>query len=81
MFGDILYQHFLFDIPKIFDLCSIYGQDNSALLGKMISNVFSTQPRYLQDLSATIDSIYEVQSVCNGNLLRNDYVGTDIVQD
>ncbi|XP_065885281.1 activating signal cointegrator 1 complex subunit 2-like [Dysidea avara] len=60
VFGDILYQHFLFDIPKIFDLCSIYGQDNSALLGKMISNVFSTQPRYLQDLSATIDSIYEL---------------------
>ena len=60
VFGDILYQHFLFDIPKILDLCSIYGQENSALLGKMISNIFTNQPRYSQDLMATINSTYEV---------------------
>ena len=60
MFGDILYQHFLFDIPKMFDLCSIYGQENPTLLGKMISNIFTNQPRYSQDLMASIDSTYEV---------------------
>ena len=60
MFGDILYQHFLFDIPKMFDLCSIYGQENSVLLGKMISNIFTNQRCYSQDLMASIDSTYEV---------------------
>lgn len=64
VFGDILYQHFLFDIPKMFDLCSIYGQENAALLGKMISNIFTNQPRYSQDLMASIDSTYEVCVDC-----------------
>ena len=49
----------------MFDLCSIYGQDNFALLGKMISNIFTNQPRYSQDLMATVDSTYEVSVVCH----------------
>ena len=60
VFGDILYQYFLFDIPKIFDLCAIYGQENSALLGKMISNIFTNQPGYSLDLMASVNSTYEV---------------------
>jgi len=74
VFGDILYQHFLFDIPKIFDLCSIYGQENSALLGKMISNIFTNQPRYSQDLTATVDSTYEVCLVVIESLVYKVYV-------
>ena len=56
----------------MFDLCSIYGQENSALLGKMISNIFTNQPRYSQDLMATVDSTYEVWVGCCCNTEEHD---------
>ncbi|XP_076438370.1 activating signal cointegrator 1 complex subunit 2-like isoform X2 [Babylonia areolata] len=60
VFGDILYQNFLFDIPKLMDLCALYGHSNGALLGKMVSNVFSNQPQYLDDLRATVPIVLQV---------------------
>ena len=44
-FGEIIYDNFLFDIPKIFDLCCLYGNSNKPLLGKMVANVFNCQPK------------------------------------
>ncbi|XP_028405647.1 activating signal cointegrator 1 complex subunit 2-like [Dendronephthya gigantea] len=60
IFGEILYENFLFDIPKILDLCSLYGGENSKnnnLLSKMLENVFKKQPKYIDDLRETIPSI------------------------
>lgn len=36
MFGEIIYDNFLFDIPKILDLCVLFGKGNGQLLHKMI---------------------------------------------
>lgn len=36
VFGEIIYDNFLFDIPKILDLCVLFGKGNSQLLHKMI---------------------------------------------
>lgn len=36
VFGEIIYENFLFDIPKILDLCVLFGKGNSQLLHKMI---------------------------------------------
>ena len=47
-FGDILYENFLFDIPKMMDICVLYGGESSAntpLLRKMLENIFSKQPK------------------------------------
>ena len=62
-YGDIIYEHFLFDIPKLLDLCALYGGANKALLGKMVGNVFERQPKYQDDLQTCIQSILMV-SVC-----------------
>lgn len=40
VFGEIIYNNFLFDIPKILDLCVLYGKGNSQLLHKMIGVTF-----------------------------------------
>ena len=40
VFGEIIYDNFLFDIPKIMDLCVLFGKGNSQLLYKMIGKVF-----------------------------------------
>ncbi|KAJ7376768.1 Activating signal cointegrator 1 complex subunit 2 [Desmophyllum pertusum] len=61
-FGDILYENFLFDIPKIMDICVLYGGESSAntpLLQKMLENIFSKQPKYHGDLNATIPTVHE----------------------
>ncbi|XP_008839296.1 activating signal cointegrator 1 complex subunit 2 isoform X2 [Nannospalax galili] len=61
-FGDILYNNFLFDIPKILDLCVLFGKGNSLLLQKMIGNIFIQQPSYYNDLDETIPTILQVFS-------------------
>ncbi|KAG8146159.1 putative Activating signal cointegrator 1 complex subunit 2 isoform 1 protein [Naja naja] len=37
VFGEVLYNNFLFDIPKILDLCVLFGKGNGPLLQKMIA--------------------------------------------
>ncbi|XP_037672889.1 activating signal cointegrator 1 complex subunit 2 isoform X2 [Choloepus didactylus] len=61
-FGEILYNNFLFDIPKILDLCVLFGKGNSLLLQKMIGNIFIQQPSYYNDLDETVPTILQVFS-------------------
>ncbi|XP_016054070.1 PREDICTED: activating signal cointegrator 1 complex subunit 2 isoform X2 [Miniopterus natalensis] len=61
-FGEILYNNFLFDIPKILDLCVLFGKGNSSLLKKMIGNIFIQQPSYYNDLDETMPTILQVFS-------------------
>ncbi|XP_049326544.1 activating signal cointegrator 1 complex subunit 2 [Astyanax mexicanus] len=60
VFGEIIYDNFLFDIPKILDLCVLFGRGNSQLLHKMIENIFSQQPSYYNDLNETVPSVIQV---------------------
>ncbi|XP_012941572.1 activating signal cointegrator 1 complex subunit 2, partial [Aplysia californica] len=60
VFGEILYENFLFDIPKVLDLCSLYGKTNGSLLNKMVGNIFMQQPKYLNDLRDTVPTILQV---------------------
>ncbi|KAL4228568.1 Activating signal cointegrator 1 complex subunit 2 [Mactra antiquata] len=60
VFGDILYENFIFDIPKLMDLCILYGRGNGTLLTKMIDNIFTQQPKYKDDLAQTVITISEV---------------------
>lgn len=50
-YGDIIYDNFVFDVPKLMDLCVLYGFQNKAILTKMIKNIFTTQPKYAEDLN------------------------------
>lgn len=56
MFGDVIYNHSLFNIPRILDLCSLYGNSNSSLLSKMINNVFTNQTKYWNDLEYSVQT-------------------------
>ena len=61
VFGEILYENFIFDIPKIFDLCVLYGEGNAQLLTKMVDNIFTQQPKYNDDLLYAVPTIIQVQ--------------------
>uniref|UniRef100_A0A3Q3FUA5 Activating signal cointegrator 1 complex subunit 2 n=1 Tax=Labrus bergylta TaxID=56723 RepID=A0A3Q3FUA5_9LABR len=60
VFGEIIYENFLFDIPKILDLCVLFGKGNSQLLHKMIENIFTQQPSYFSDLDETVPTVLQV---------------------
>uniref|UniRef100_H3DD27 Activating signal cointegrator 1 complex subunit 2 n=1 Tax=Tetraodon nigroviridis TaxID=99883 RepID=H3DD27_TETNG len=60
VFGEIIYDNFLFDIPKILDLCVLFGKGNSQLLHKMIENIFTQQPSYYGDLEKTVPTVLQV---------------------
>ncbi|XP_068613311.1 activating signal cointegrator 1 complex subunit 2-like [Brachionichthys hirsutus] len=60
VFGEIIYDNFLFDIPKILDLCVLFGKGNSQLLHKMIENIFTKQPSYYSDLVETVPTVLQV---------------------
>ncbi|XP_042369729.1 activating signal cointegrator 1 complex subunit 2-like [Plectropomus leopardus] len=60
VFGEIIYENFLFDIPKILDLCVLFGKGNSQLLQKMIENIFTQQPSYYSDLDETVPTVLQV---------------------
>ncbi|XP_032055146.1 activating signal cointegrator 1 complex subunit 2 [Aythya fuligula] len=60
VFGEIIYNNFLFDIPKILDLCVLFGKGNGPLLQKMIENIFTQQPSYFGDLDETLPTILQV---------------------
>uniref|UniRef100_A0A8P4GKW2 CUE domain-containing protein n=1 Tax=Dicentrarchus labrax TaxID=13489 RepID=A0A8P4GKW2_DICLA len=61
VFGEIIYDNFLFDIPKILDLCVLFGKGNSQLLHKMIENIFTQQPSYYSDLDETVPTVLQVR--------------------
>nr|XP_015221562.1 PREDICTED: activating signal cointegrator 1 complex subunit 2 [Lepisosteus oculatus]XP_015221563.1 PREDICTED: activating signal cointegrator 1 complex subunit 2 [Lepisosteus oculatus]XP_015221564.1 PREDICTED: activating signal cointegrator 1 complex subunit 2 [Lepisosteus oculatus] len=60
VFGEIIYNNFLFDIPKILDLCVLYGKGNGHLIQKMIENIFNQQPSYYSDLDETVPTVLQV---------------------
>ncbi|PKK18434.1 activating signal cointegrator 1 complex subunit 2 [Columba livia] len=66
VFGEIIYNNFLFDIPKILDLCVLFGKGNGLLLQKMIENIFTQQPSYFGDLDETLPTVLQVFN----NILR-----------
>jgi len=61
IFGDILYENYVFDIPRLMDICVVYGHgSDAALVSKMIGNVFQQQPKYNDDLHTVVPAIEKV---------------------
>ncbi len=58
-FASIIYDNFLFDIPKILDLCVLYKQN--PVLNKLIENLFTSQPNYYDDFKMCIKDIIKVR--------------------
>ncbi|XP_061528696.1 activating signal cointegrator 1 complex subunit 2 [Phycodurus eques] len=66
VFGEVLYENYLFDVPKMMDLCMLFGKGNAQLLHKMIENIFTQQPSYYRDLDDTVPTILEVFDTIEG---------------
>ena len=60
-FADLLYDNYLFDLPKILDLCLIFGS-NRNLLGEMLEGIFRKQRKYFYDIQELIRSTLSMLS-------------------
>ena len=66
-FGFTIYENYMFDIPKIIDICSLYGHPyggNGILVNKMLTNIFTKQESYVDDLKMVAQQL-------NDNVLAN----------
>lgn len=57
-FSKIIYDNFLFDVPKILDMCALYH--NNPLLIKLVENLFALQPNYYKDFKKCIPDMVKV---------------------
>ncbi len=64
-FADLIYENFLFDIPKILDLCVLYK--NNPVLVRLVENLFNTQEKYYQDFRSCVRDIIKVNYFNNTN--------------
>eukprot|EP00049_Salpingoeca_infusionum_P019176 m.360573 g.360573 ORF g.360573 m.360573 type:complete len:896 (-) comp19093_c0_seq1:269-2956(-) len=67
VFGDILYQNWIFDAPSLIDICSVYGKHNSEDVASLVSRVLQAQPSYSSDLYLALQ---QFSTALNASLLR-----------
>lgn len=58
-FAQMVYDNFVFDVPKIVDICSVFTSGNHSLVEKIVENLFKTQPKYLSDLKQSAEQFLE----------------------
>lgn len=59
-FANIVYEKNIFNIPKMFDICNLYGNSNFKLVRNMLVNLFTLQPKYLEDLEKNIPQLTQL---------------------
>ncbi|KAI5080760.1 hypothetical protein GOP47_0003943 [Adiantum capillus-veneris] len=54
---EVIFQRRFFDIPKLLDICAIYGHDNQDLTRQLVKNAFSTNAGLFEDLANIVPVI------------------------
>lgn len=52
--GNLLYDNYIYTVPIIFDLCQLYGRENTKVIEKIIHSIFTLQPMYNDDLKKSV---------------------------
>ncbi|XP_014616830.1 PREDICTED: activating signal cointegrator 1 complex subunit 2 [Polistes canadensis] len=57
--GKVLYDHFIFTVPIIYDLCQLYGRENEKTVSKILNSLFTIQPLYNVDIEKSVPYLVE----------------------
>lgn len=57
--ADIIYDNWILDIPKVLDVCVLYGVENQDLVKDFLQKLFFLQPKYLEDLAGVVPLLVE----------------------
>lgn len=56
-FGELLYENTIISLPMLFDFCVIFGNNNKDEINRIISNIFTIQPLYKDDLDSSVQHL------------------------
>jgi len=57
VYKELVYNNWLFDIAKLYDIIAIYGQSNPLTVKSIVNSVFENDKRYIQDFKEGVDTI------------------------
>ena len=73
LYQELVYNNYLFDIAKLYDLIAIYGQSNKEVVKSIVESVFENDKRYVQDFKDGVDTII--------NMLKKNFSSSLKVSD
>lgn len=56
----MLYDHYVFDIPRLMDICALYGHLESDSTVNIVQTVFVCQRKYCDDLKESFRTLFDV---------------------
>ena len=56
-YQELVYNNYIFDNAKLYDLVAIYGKSNTAIVKSIVQSVFDNDKRYVQDFKEGVDTI------------------------
>ena len=59
-YSKLVYDNWLFDMPKLIDLAAIYGKSNKDTVTKLIGNVFESEKRFVEDFKESVSLLIGV---------------------
>lgn len=57
VYQELVYNNWLFDIAKLYDIIAVYGRSNRELVKSIVESVFENDKRYVQDFKDGVDTI------------------------
>lgn len=56
----LLQEKKLLDLPKLLDICAIYGHENGELTRSLVTNAMKAQPRLLENINAVVSHFLSI---------------------
>uniref|UniRef100_A0A453IQQ5 CUE domain-containing protein n=1 Tax=Aegilops tauschii subsp. strangulata TaxID=200361 RepID=A0A453IQQ5_AEGTS len=79
----LLQEKRLLDLPKLLDICAIYGHDNGELTSSLVTNAIVVQPNLLDGINTVLpqflDIFHTMQDRCMDSLQVLDFVNDAII--
>ncbi len=60
-YGNLIYDNFVFDIPRLIDFAMLYGQEFPDVVSEIFRVVFEAQPKYTLDAVTTMKGAVTVR--------------------
>ncbi|OVA10958.1 Ubiquitin system component Cue [Macleaya cordata] len=81
--GALLQEKNLLNLPKLLDVCAIYGHENEELTRLLVMNAMKAQPRLHENLTAVVSHFLSITHTmhqrCNSSLEVMDFINDAVV--
>lgn len=65
MQAELIYEHHVFTLPVILDLCHLFGRENNSAISNLVETLFRRQPRFETDIPQLVTFLEEVCVLIN----------------